>query len=135
MALTGKTTLARYLPTMRGSLFIGAYCALSLAACYLTQRAGLAMSICPLKTLSGIPCPSCGATRAALALLEGNFCAALVFNPLAVGLYLLGPPAGLCYLRFPRLRAWKLRIPRLALWIPIGAAIAANWAYLLLAGR
>lgn len=32
--------------------------------------------------MTGLPCPSCGATRSVLSLLHGNFIAALRWNPL-----------------------------------------------------
>ena len=32
--------------------------------------------------MTGLPCPSCGATRSVLSLLQGNFTAALRWNPL-----------------------------------------------------
>ncbi len=38
---------------------------------------------CPFKELTGLPCLSCGSTRAALALLRGDIGAALQTNPLA----------------------------------------------------
>ncbi len=41
---------------------------------------------CPIKKLTGIPCPACGSTRAVLALLRGDFKAYLSFNPFAVPL-------------------------------------------------
>ena len=37
---------------------------------------------CAFKGLTGIPCPTCGSTRAVLHLSHGDFLAALVFNPL-----------------------------------------------------
>src|SRR3954470_2840757 len=40
------------------------------------------VSICILKHNTGIPCPSCGATRSVLAILQGNFFQALQWNPL-----------------------------------------------------
>jgi len=43
--------------------------------------------ICPFRTISGIPCPGCGMTRAFLALAEGDFLGALRFNPLSVPLF------------------------------------------------
>jgi hypothetical protein len=38
---------------------------------------------CPFRVLTGIPCLSCGTTRAAIALLHGDPLAALAVNPLA----------------------------------------------------
>ncbi len=38
---------------------------------------------CLLRTATGVPCPTCGATRGALALFEGRIVDALLLNPLA----------------------------------------------------
>jgi len=42
------------------------------------------ITICPLKLLTGIPCPGCGTTRAVFAFAEGNFLEALQINPLGL---------------------------------------------------
>lgn len=39
--------------------------------------------LCPTAFFFGVPCPGCGLTRASLALLRGDFAAALRFHPLA----------------------------------------------------
>ncbi|HEX6764876.1 MAG TPA: DUF2752 domain-containing protein [Polyangiaceae bacterium] len=49
--------------------------------------AGVALAVtgapaCPTALFLGIPCPGCGLTRATLALLHGDFGAALRFHPL-----------------------------------------------------
>lgn len=47
---------------------------------------------CPLRTITGIPCPMCGMTRGVTALVHGDFARALLLNPasyLAVALALL----------------------------------------------
>lgn len=36
---------------------------------------------CPLRTLTGIPCPFCGMTRACVALVHGHLGTSLSFNP------------------------------------------------------
>jgi len=36
---------------------------------------------CPLKTVTGIPCPMCGMTRGVTALVHGDFARALLMNP------------------------------------------------------
>jgi hypothetical protein len=37
---------------------------------------------CTFRTLTGVPCVTCGATRAAMALMEGNIVGAFWLNPL-----------------------------------------------------
>ena len=39
---------------------------------------------CLFKTATGIPCPSCGMTRATLALVHGDWSTALALHPLSV---------------------------------------------------
>lgn len=52
-------------------------------------------AFCPSVVLAGMPCPSCGMTRAVLCLFTGRFRESLQFNPMAVfwlaagGYYLL----------------------------------------------
>ena len=43
---------------------------------------GLLDITCPIKELTGIPCPGCGMTRAYLSLLQGDISAAFAFHPL-----------------------------------------------------
>jgi hypothetical protein len=38
--------------------------------------------LCPLRELTGVPCPLCGMTRAATSLAAGDLGASLAFNPL-----------------------------------------------------
>ena len=39
-------------------------------------------TLCPVRQISGLPCPGCGTTRAVLALLRGDIRQALEFHPL-----------------------------------------------------
>lgn len=41
---------------------------------------------CPLRTLTGVPCPACGLTTAAVALVRGQVGAAFAANPVIFGL-------------------------------------------------
>ena len=75
--------------------------------------------LCPLRTMTGIPCPFCGMTRACIAGIHGHVGASLAFNPagilvlaLAVALFLR--PAWLRFLRRP---AWFWIATFGALWI------------------
>ena len=47
-----------------------------------TALVALGPPMCPTALFLGIPCPGCGLTRATLALLRGDFGAALHFHPL-----------------------------------------------------
>ena len=101
--------------------------------------AGLARALpaCPVKRLTGWPCPGCGTTRAALAWAELDPAAAFAANPLAAAGWALlvagGLVAGLaaCGRRLP---AEPRTLPIAARWA-LGVALAANWAYLVWAGR
>jgi hypothetical protein len=46
---------------------------------------------CAFRTITGIPCPTCGSTRALLALLEGHVVVAARLNPLTCAAALLVP--------------------------------------------
>lgn len=89
---------------------------------------------CLLREASGVPCPTCGATRGALALLEGRVVDALQLNPLvtvAAAAFIIG---GLV----APLWAWRRgTAPTLPLPLPgwsrlgIVVVILANWAWVI----
>ncbi len=41
-------------------------------------------STCLIKSISGVPCPSCGTTRSILELLDGHFITSLQWNPMGL---------------------------------------------------
>ena len=89
---------------------------------------------CPFKTISGIPCPGCGGTRAASSLLHGHAIEALETNPLSV-LAVLFLACSFCWLSWDIARGtstyWRLyRVPwsRPARVIAI-AILLLNWAW------
>ncbi|MGB0525523.1 MAG: DUF2752 domain-containing protein [Flammeovirgaceae bacterium] len=45
--------------------------------------------VCLIKRATGIPCPSCGATRSVLAVLHGDFAKAMYYNPIGFILLLI----------------------------------------------
>lgn len=49
-------------------------------------------TICPFALVTGVACPGCGLTRAAAALVRGDFTTSLAYHPLAIvtGLWLAG---------------------------------------------
>lgn len=96
-------------------------------------RTGEDVPLCLFRGVTGAPCPTCGSTRAGLALFGGDVVGAVRFNPFMVtaGVVLvawLGLRLGLGRrVRLtPRLQ-WTLGAVTLALF-------AANWIYLIQAG-
>ncbi|MBK6516319.1 MAG: DUF2752 domain-containing protein [Polyangiaceae bacterium] len=51
----------------------------------LALAVALKVPLCPTAIISGMPCPGCGMTRAALALAHGDVHRACSLNPLALG--------------------------------------------------
>jgi hypothetical protein len=96
--------------------------------------------ICPFRHLTGIPCFTCGGTRAVLALTRGDVHAAFVWNPL-VAVSAIAASVWLFYaavvtaLRAPRLRVRLAERDRLLFRAAAWTAIASNWVFLILQGR
>jgi Protein of unknown function (DUF2752) len=89
---------------------------------------------CPFRAITGIPCPTCGTTHAALALLNGRLGDALSANPLAA----LG---GIAFIvggfLAPAWATFRWPIPSFPTPLPgwsramIVAILLAGWAYLI----
>ena len=75
---------------------------------------------CPLRAITGIPCPLCGMTRACVAAVHGHLGASLVFNPGGILVVLFALTA----LIRPQ---WLVRA-RPRLWL-IGSALGALWLW------
>jgi hypothetical protein len=96
--------------------------------------------LCPLHAITGWPCPTCGATRAVLALARGEFVAALRMNPL-VGAAALGAVPYLAYaavvsvLGLPRCRIEFGPRAAAAGRVAAVAAVVTTWAFLIADGR
>lgn len=90
---------------------------------------------CPFRSLTGIPCATCGATSAAVALSQLDIAGALMISPLAAIGWMAfiagGVVAGVAALagrgvpELPRELPWAARVG-------IVAVVAANWGYLIL---
>jgi hypothetical protein len=107
----------------------------ALAAAWFAVR--LPWPQCNFRALFGIPCFTCGSTRAALALLHGDVAAGWAWNPLATIALFAVALFDLYALAVLVSRAPRLRINFVAGWkwpllIVLFAAVVLNWAYLLL---
>jgi hypothetical protein len=75
---------------------------------------------CPMRTLTGIPCPLCGMTRACVAAVHGHLGASLSFNPGGVVVMLLALTALLRPQLLIRTRPsylWLIGVPLGVLWL------------------
>lgn len=71
-----------------GALLLAGLLVLPLGAWFLEQGY-FDFGVCGMKQLTGLPCLSCGATRATMALLGGNILGAVSLQPLIISIYLL----------------------------------------------
>lgn len=124
-------------PGRQLGLLWGAVAAALAALSPLAPRLAAGLPDCLFKQLTGLPCPTCGATRAALALARFDFAAAFAVSPLAAAGWSLlvagGLAAGLAALARFELPEPPNDLPRPVRWALL-AAFLANWAYLIRTG-
>jgi hypothetical protein len=114
-------------PERLGLVGLGAAAA-SFAYPAVSRGTGLALP-CPLRTLTGIPCPLCGMTTAATGLAAGDLGGAIAANPFVLvlaGLTLLMAARALGWARQPA--QWPPARRRQAYWAAALLA-AASWAF------
>ena len=75
---------------------------------------------CPLRSITGIPCPLCGMTRACIAAVHGHLGSSLAFNPGGVLVILLAVTA--------LIRPQSLVRAQPPRWLMIGA-LSALWVW------
>lgn len=97
-----------------------------------TQTTGLGLP-CPLRSLTGVPCPGCGLTTASVALVRGDLTSALAANPAIVGLAMFALVVGpLLALRatgvLPPSVPWSPVRRRRTEWVA-GLLALASWAF------
>ncbi|MEX2217634.1 MAG: DUF2752 domain-containing protein [Phycisphaerales bacterium] len=111
-------------------MIVGVWGALVAAQAWVAVARGIDQTACPLRALTGVPCPTCGGTRAVMRLGEGDVVGAVVQNPLVViGGALL---AGLLALRLGAGRGLAVSLSRgerRAAWAASLLLVAALWAY------
>ena len=105
-----------------GWISLGVFAALALRA----RGVPLLLPGCPLRTLTGIPCPTCFLTRSALATLHGDLGEALELHlfgpPLVLGLGWFGWRQGVLGRELPKLQSsgWRMLLA-------IGAGLGLYW--------
>jgi hypothetical protein len=111
---------------------VGVWLVLVIGAELLSHHYGVPIVLCLLKQFFGIPCPTCGSTRAGLAMLSGHPVRAWLWNPLMVTLGIA--VAIVLGVRLATGYTLKLNLTRREKCL-LGAgfllALAANWVYLL----
>ena len=121
-----------------GAIF-GGLGLLAAAAVGLLRLDRIPLTLCVFKGLTGLPCPTCGSTRALGRLVALDFAGALAMNPfttLVAALVAGWAVADLALL--PRRRALHLEVPKpLGFALRVGALVLflANWVYQIAAGR
>ena len=113
---------------------VAAWTVLVAAAAALSAHLGQPIETCLLKRLTGLPCPTCGLTRGAVRFLHGDVAGAWLLNPL--GFTLAAAVVAALLLRAAWGRRLDIRFSRrekLLLWIALGALVAGNWLYVIVA--
>lgn len=104
--------------------------ALAAAAALVAAAHLYGIVLCPLKRFTGVPCPSCGSTRAAFLLLHGDVAAAFAMQPLFTILALAALPAAAAAVLSARFRrAATVVAAKPLFWTAAAALVAANWIY------
>ena len=85
---------------------------------------GRPATMCLLRGVTGVPCPFCGSTTAAVELGHGHLLAALAASPLAV----VGGLALVATSHQQRTR-WTARVSRRGRLVALAAVLLASWAW------
>ena len=130
--------VARAGATPLGAIFLA--CGLVIAAVVgVLHLDRLPVAFCAFKAVTGLPCMSCGTTRAFARLYSLDLPGAVTMNPLSAAVALALVPWGIADLALlSKGRALALEVsPTLAPFVRVTAVtlVFANWAYLIVAGR
>lgn len=97
-----------------------------------------APSVCIIKTITGVPCPSCGATRSVMSIFHGHFTEAFFWNPLGflLATILVLVPIVLLYDKYYHKQSLLIiyqkteqTLRNKKVYIPLILMIIINWAW------
>ena len=98
----------------------------------LVKPAGTEATLCLFRNATGLPCPTCGSTRAALAVADGRLLEAVVLNPLMAIAVLVGVVWLTVRVGFARRIQLDLTGPARGLaWGAMALLLAANWVWVI----
>lgn len=129
-------------PRPRGTIPVGAVLMALLFAlpmgAFLVQSETIDLGTCSMKAFVGIPCLSCGSTRATMTLLAGDLIKALKLQPLMISIYFSITIWGLMsFYTFLKNRKLVLDLTKredLIFKISLVTLPLLNWAYLIATG-
>jgi uncharacterized membrane protein len=125
-----------------GKIPLGAFAMLPLFALplgvWMVQQEWANLGTCALKMVMGIPCLTCGATRATVRLFSGDLMGALSFQPMIVVVYFLLAIWGLVsFGLFVRDKRARIKLGKVGDRVFKGSLIVLpilNWVYLIVVG-
>lgn len=117
------------------ALIYGGLAILLLAAARFLPVADMAPD-CAFRTLTGLPCPTCGSTRCVTLLSEGRILAALAMNPLIAAVWGAALVAFVYRIAamafdFPRIELGLSSPERTTIRLLAIVLVLADWAYLI----
>jgi hypothetical protein len=116
-------------------LLVGVWGGLVATAAYLSGAWNVHATLCPFKRLTHLPCPTCGGTRGAMAILGGDPIQGFLYNPLLFAV--LAALAANLLLRLIFAGSFRLQASsreRKVLLLIFLILIGLNWAYLIRRG-
>ncbi len=99
----------------------------------LLKPAGSDATLCVFRNVTGLPCSTCGSSRAAIAVVQGRPLDAIVLNPFVT----IAGALAIAWLTVRVGFGRRIEIDlasrqRRLVWVVIGALLGANWVYVIL---